>query len=135
MEDLLLSVLAAIAELFLEVLLEVFLEALVALGSRATRSAFAAALKTNRYIAPISCVLLGVSGGLLSVLVFPQRLVHTSRFHGVSLLVSPVITGLVMSQIGRAMRRRGQESVEIESFGYGFAFALAVALVRLFLVK
>jgi hypothetical protein len=139
MEDFLLSLLAMIAELFAEVFLNALLEisagAFVALISRATRRLSSAVFGSNRFLAPMVFALLGIAAGFLSVLIFPHRLVHPSRFHGISLLISPIITGLVMSQVGRAVRRRGQESVEIESFGYGFTFALAMAIVRLTLVK
>jgi hypothetical protein len=40
-----------------------------------------------------------------------------------------------MSQVGRAVRSRGQEAAQIESFGYGFVFALAMALIRFVFVK
>jgi hypothetical protein len=96
-----------IAELFAEVLLnallEISLEAFVALITRATRSLFAAFLESNRFLAPIAFALLGVAGGFLSVLIFPHRVVNPSRFHGISLLISPIITGLAMSQVGRAV--------------------------------
>ncbi len=135
MEDLLLSLLAMIAELFLNALLEISFGALVALISRATRSLSAAFFGSNRLFAPIGFVLLGVAAGFLSVLIFPHRLFHPSRFHGISLLTSPIVTGLVMSQVGGAVRKQGQEPVGIESFGYGFTFALALAIIRFLFVK
>jgi hypothetical protein len=55
-----------------------------------------------------------------------------NRFHGISLVLSPLATGLIMSQIGRRSRRRGGITVPIEKFGYGYVFALAMALVRFF---
>jgi hypothetical protein len=63
---------------------------------------------------------------------FLIRLVQPSRFHGIN---RPLIAGLVMSQLGRAVRRQGLEAVEIESFGYGFTFALGMALIRFVFVK
>jgi hypothetical protein len=80
-------------------------------------------------------LLLGAACGVGSVLLFPHALVHPSRFHGISLVVSPVITGLIMSQTGLMRRRKGKETIRIESFGYGFTFALGVAVVRFLFVK
>ena len=40
-----------------------------------------------------------------------------------------------MSQIGILRRRKGKDSLQIESFGYGFTFALGVALIRFFFVR
>jgi len=83
----------------------------------------------------VAFTLVGVAFGFLSAWMFPHPLVHPSKLHGISLLISPVLTGLVMAYIGRAWRRRGRTSVRIESFGYGFTFALAMALVRFWLVR
>jgi len=96
---------------------------------------FPALLKSNRFLTTIGFAVVGVAAGFSTLLVFPHRLVQPSRFHGISLLISPLIAGLVMSQVGRAVRRQGLEAVEIESFGYGFIFALGMALIRFVFVK
>lgn len=75
--------------------------------------------------------LLGVAVGAMTVAIFPHPLFHGSRFHGVSLIISPILAGVVMSTIGAALRRRGKRVVQIESFPYAFAFAFGMALVRL----
>jgi LytS/YehU family sensor histidine kinase len=82
--------------------------------------------RSNPVVATVVFTLVGVGFGFLSACIFPHPLVRPSRFHGISLLISPVLTGLVMALIGRAWRRRGRTSVRIESFGYGFTFALAI---------
>jgi hypothetical protein len=79
--------------------------------------------------------LAGVACGTMSVLVFPHPLVHPSRIHGISLVISPLITGSIMSLLGAELRRHGKESVRIESFGYGFTFAFGMAIVRLLFAK
>jgi hypothetical protein len=81
-------------------------------------------------LAALGYVMLGMATGGVSVFLFPHPLIHPSRIHGISLLVSPVLTGLVMSRIGAALRRYGKHPTQIESFGYGFAFAFGMALVR-----
>ena|ERR1700733_4043394 len=134
MEELLLSLLYVFAEALLEALLEIVGEAVFALISRATGNLFTALLKSNRFLTTIGFAV-GVAAGFSTLLVFPHRLVQPSRFHGISLLISPLIAGLVMSQVGRAVRRQGLEAVEIESFGYGFIFALGMALIRFVFVK
>jgi hypothetical protein len=135
MEELLLSLLYVFAEALLEALLEIVGEAVFALISRATGNLFPALLKSNRFLTTIGFAVVGVAAGFSTLLVFPHRLVQPSRFHGISLLISPLIAGLVMSQVGRAVRRQGLEAVEIESFGYGFIFALGMALIRFVFVK
>lgn len=79
-------------------------------------------------------VLIGLALGFVSAIIFPHPLVHPSKLHGVSLLISPLLTGFGMSAIGRGVRRRGRIPVQIESFAYGFTFAFAFALIRLLVV-
>ncbi|MGD0630688.1 MAG: hypothetical protein ABR987_15250 [Terracidiphilus sp.] len=134
MEELLSAILSALAELFFEFLFELFLEAIVGLIVRAVRSLFSNAVFSPVFAAAFY-LLLGGASGAASLLLFPHPIFHPSRFHGISLLVSPVVTGFVMSQIGTVLRRNGRESVRIESFGYGFAFALGFAVVRLIFVR
>ncbi|QNI33694.1 hypothetical protein H7849_07145 [Alloacidobacterium dinghuense] len=135
MDDLLVSLIYVIAEALLEALLEIIGEAVIAWISRAVGNLFAPLLKSNRFITTLCFALLGVAAGISSIAVFPHRLVAPSKFHGISLLLSPLITGFVMSQVGRAVRSRGQEAAAIESFGYGFVFALAMAIIRFVFVK
>ena len=149
MEDLL----GFILELVFEVLIQGVFEAGVSVASRASRSRDDGASvsraprrfrflpflrltlsKTNPPFTILKFTLLGLALSFVSVLVLPHPLVHPSKFHGVSLLISPVITGLIMGFIGRTVRRRGKTPVQIESFAYGFTFAFAFALIRFWLV-
>jgi hypothetical protein len=91
--------------------------------------------RTNPPLTVLKFTLLGLALGFVSILILPHPLVHPSKFHGISLLISPVITGLIMGLIGRTVRRRGKTPVQIESFAYGLTFALAFALIRLLMVR
>jgi hypothetical protein len=66
----------------------------------------------------------------VTLAVFPHPLVHRARIHGASLILTPLVTGAVMSGLGALLRKRGKRVVQIESFPYAFAFALGMALVR-----
>jgi hypothetical protein len=90
--------------------------------------------RTNPPFTVLKFTLLGLALSFVSILVLPHPLVHPSKFHGVSLLISPVTTGLIMGLIGRSVRRRGKTPVQIESFAYGFTFAFVFALIRLLIV-
>ncbi len=135
MEDLLGAILAGIVEFLAEVLLEAAFGEMAGLLSRAVRRFRVAVRRSSPIVATVVFSLVGVAFGFLSAWMFPHPLVHTSKLHGISLLFSPVVTGLVMAYIGRAWRRRGRTSVQIESFSYGFTFALAMALIRFWLVR
>lgn len=87
------------------------------------------------FIAFVAYGSFGVIAGGISLALFPHPLVHPSRIHGISLIISPLLTGLVMWCIGHMQRRRGKDTARIESFTYGFAFALGMALIRFFFVR
>jgi len=131
MDDLLAAILSLLAEALLEFAGELF----VSLIARAIGKIIEGALELGAVATTVAVAVLGMGSGQLSLLIFPHPLVHPSRMHGISLLISPLITGLVMSQIGRLLRNRGKETVAIESFAYGFTFALAMAAIRFAFAK
>lgn len=130
MEDFLLGLLGIIFEVLIESIDEIAFAAIVAAGNRLARRFRITARRGSPILATAILITIGVLLGLLSTLIFPRALLHASKHRGISLLVSPVITGLVMAFIGRGVRRRGRVPVRIESFGYGFAFAFAIAFIR-----
>jgi len=140
-DELLGAILGAIAEFLLEAFLELIAAAILDLASRVLLGLFtslAEAVKDNRALTGFMYALLGVLAGALSLLVLPHPLIHREhpiRFHGISLLISPIIAGLVLSSVGAVMRRWGKKVTPVETFGYGFAFALGMALIRFFFAK
>lgn len=129
-----------ILELLLEALIEIAFSESIAVASR-TRRRFrirpfvrATLSQTNAPLTILFFTLWGIGLGVLSSLIFPHPLFRSSRLHGISLLISPIITGVVMNGIGRLVRRRGRTPVRIESFTYGFTFAFAMALMRWLLI-
>lgn len=137
MDELLAGILGAILEFLLEAFLEVIAAAILDVISRALVSLFGA-VKQNRVLTSILYALLGALAGALSILILPHPLIHREhriRLHGISLLVSPFITGFVLSFAGGILRRLGKKVTPLETFGYGFAFALAMALIRFFFAK
>lgn len=130
-----LEILFAFLEILLEVAVELAGETLMDIMGRVLVELFEIPEFRNPAVAGVGYLLLGGIGGGLSVLIFPHPLVHPSRIHGVSLLISPVITGLVMSFVGSVLRRRSIRTLRIETFAYGFVFAFGMALVRLLFAK
>jgi hypothetical protein len=135
MEELLGTILVGIVELLGEVLLEGAFGELTGLLSRVVRRFRVTVRRSNPILATVVFALVGVAFGFLSAWMFPHPLVHPSKVHGISLLISPIVAGPLMAQIGRTLRSWGRQSVRIESFGYGFVFAFAMAVVRLLLMK
>ena len=124
-----------ILELLLEAGLEFILGAFFAGAYRALRHISVRARRENPMRAATLLVIVGSLLGFLSAIVFPHPLVHPSKLHGISLLLSPLLTGLAMAAIGRGARRRGRVPVQIESFAYGFLFAFAITLIRFLMVR
>jgi len=135
MDELFAAFVSALFEILGEVILQLILEFLVSLLARAGRKVISTSARQSRIFSGFLFAVFGASAGLVSVRIFPHPLVHPSRFHGISLLISPVITGLVMFATGRLEQKFGRKPTQIETFWIGFIFAFAIALVRFALVK
>ncbi len=128
MEDLLF----ALVELLLEFLLEFAGEIVLDLVSRMALEALQSEEPRYPFGTAFGCFGFGALAGAITLAAFPHPLIHRSRIHGISLILSPLITGAVMSGLGALLRKRGKRVVQIESFPYAFAFAFGMALIRLF---
>jgi hypothetical protein len=135
MDEIFFTLLSAAAELLFEVFFQVVAETMVALIARSIRNVLEESTAINPVLAATGYLLLGIAFGAASLFLFPHPIFHPSKLHGISLVVSPVITGLVMSQVGIVLRRKGRQAVRIESFGYGFTFALGLAIIRFIFVR
>jgi hypothetical protein len=70
---------------------------------------------------------LGATASTLTLFIIPNPLFRPSRFHGISLLASPLLTGLGVRQARLSLRTGARTVFKIESFRNGFAFALRSA--------
>src|ERR1019366_10372225 len=109
MDELLAGVLAAIAEVLFEAFFEIACEGLASLLTRGVSKLFKSVSDFNPIATTFAIGMLGALFGFLSVVVYPHPLVHPSRFHGMSLIASPLITGFVMAQVGRLLRNHGRK--------------------------
>jgi hypothetical protein len=130
MEDLF----GVLLEIFGEVLFQILTEILIDVFSRGVSEAIQGRRSVHPITAGVGYLVLGAIAGGLSLALYPHRIVRATRFHGISLLISPIVTGLIMAQAGRWIRSAGKKSAQVESFGYGFAFAFGMALVRFVLI-
>jgi hypothetical protein len=135
MEDLFLALLSTVGEVLCDFILQLFLELMVGIASRGVRRLRVSARKQGPTLSAGIFALLGAIAGAVSLIAFPHPLFHQSKLHGISLLVSPLLTGMVMSGLGRTVQRRGRVPAQIESFMYGFTFAFALALIRFFFTR
>ena len=80
-------------------------------------------------------LLLGMLIGRLSLSVLPHPIFHHSPVPGLSVMVSPVVAGLLTASAGAKRWRWEKEPAAIESFSYGFFFAFGVAVIRFLWAK
>jgi len=78
---------------------------------------------------------LGLLLGWISLWFFPQAFTRSATLPGISLLITPLLAGLVMAAIGYIRKREGKLATRIESFLYGFIFAFGMALIRFFFTE
>ena len=119
-------------ELLLEFLLEIVFEILAELGLHGIAEVFHRRRERNPIIAFIGYALLGVAAGGVSLLLFPNPLLHSTKFHGIGLIAIPLLAGLVMSGMGALRRQRGKDVIRLDSFSYGFIFAFGMVVIRYF---
>lgn len=117
-------------QIVLEFFLQVFGELLIELGLRSLAEPFGEREARSPVLAFIGYAILGLIAGGISLLVFPHAFVRSTKLHGISLLISPVLAGGAMSLFGAWRRRRGEKLLRLDSFAYGFIFAFGMALVR-----
>jgi len=135
MSDFLFEILLAILEPFLDAILELIAGAILDLLSRILSDAFESLEASPPIMAALAYSVLGMVAGGFSVLLLPHHLVHPSRILGISLLISPVLTGAALSLVGAVVRSRHKNLTRIETFRYGFAFAFGMAVVRLLFAR
>ena len=119
-----------VAELILELLLQLVGELVTELGFRSLGEPFVSRERQNPLLAGLGYCLFGLILGGLSLLIFPKSFVRSESFNGISLLITPVLAGLVMSAIGKLRERQGKPLLRLDSFVYGFIFAFPMALIR-----
>jgi hypothetical protein len=78
---------------------------------------------------------LGGSLGLLSALVWPERLIGTGPLTGLSLILVPLSTAAIMSVIGARTRRQERRAGGLFQFWFAFDFGFAAALARFAMLK
>ena len=124
------EILAIILEIVLEFFGEAILSLLAEAGLRSLHEPFVEWESRNPIFAGVGYFLFGLGLGGLSLLVFPTPLVRSERFHGINLIITPLLVGFMMSAVGRWRRRQGKSLLRLDTFAYGFIFAFAMSAIR-----
>jgi hypothetical protein len=121
-------------ELLLQLVVEVGLELLFEIGAAIGWTAFEQSIsvegQSHRILGPLGHFLIGTIAGGISLLVYSRRIMPSRFLPGVSLLVAPLGTGIIMEALGRLWVSRGNERMALFTFKGGSLFALGMALVR-----
>jgi hypothetical protein len=121
-------------ELLLELLLSGLFDLVVELLFRGLGVARRRRERTHPLLAAFGLLLLGCVAGGIVTWALPTRLLGPPALPGASLVVSPVLNGLLMHYYGIWTSRRGKPASFAATFSGGAVFALGFALVRLLMV-
>ena len=113
-----------------EILLQVTGESLVELGLHSIGEPFQRRSRAHPVLSAIGIVLLGAAAGVLASLMWPVRIFQPGPVPGMSLVLSPLITGVVMHRYGEWREDRGQMRSSMATFWGGALFAFSMASVR-----
>lgn len=130
MEDLLLAFLEPLFELLAEFLLELAFGLFLSFLWRKVRAARWKSRRISLWLILPFLGVVGASVGWISILIIPSPIFHPGRVHGLSLIISPLLTGMAMAFIGSNLKRRKEMPASLESFSGGCSFALGMALIR-----
>jgi hypothetical protein len=126
-------------ESFFELLLELVLEALgefiLTLGWESFAHALRGTRKANPVLAMLGWAVIGSICGVISALLFPERLLPPSRLPGMSLIVAPLVSGALMKTFGDRGRESGKDTTMLATFWGGTIFAFTVAATRFLLIR
>ena len=129
------EILFAILEFLFEAVLQVFAEFSFELLCKSLSSVISPPEEKHPWLEFAGYFLFGAFFGGLSLFALPHPLMRSTRFHGISLLISPLATGYSMDRIGKRIDESGKPRMRIATFRNGFAFALGMALIRFLFTK
>jgi hypothetical protein len=113
----------------------VVFEVLLDLGLKSVAEPFRSRKNGQPIVAALGLLLLGALIGGLTSLVLPNRVFDFHTPAGISLIVSPLITGLVMEFYGRWSDARGRPGSSFATWWGGALFAFGMAAARFYFVS
>lgn len=105
-------------------------EILLEFGVTSARESLQQRTKAHPVLAGLGVFLLGGIAGLITRLIWPSGVFQPGPVSGLSLLMSPLVTGMIMDRYGEWRESRGSSRSFIATFWGGALFAFGMALVR-----
>ena len=107
----------------------------------ATTDALGSATEAAESATKIGCLIVfillvtGIGAGFVISLVFPDRIFKPIPITGISLLITPLVMGLVMSLVGKWKVKHDRKTSFMATFLGGALFGLAAAATRLIYIS
>lgn len=117
-------------QLAIEIIGQVIFELLVAAGLESLADSGIRDRESRPLAGAIAQFLIGLCAGVLSLVIISRRLTGPSLIPGLSLVLSPVGTGMAMHWLGEMWRDRGKDPPALFCFKAGALFAFGMALTR-----
>ena len=97
------------------------------------QSVTAAAAKTSedRPVIIFFLIISGFISGAMITIIFPERIFKIGSISGISLLITPLIIGMITRFVGRCGNKKRQDPLLMATFQGGALFGLAAAGMRL----
>ena len=110
--------------------LDVIVEIVFAFGFEKRSDAYGRPLFQYSFLTYVGLALLGACVGSLISQLIPRRILPTPVIRGASLIVSPLIAGLVMKFFGDWRTGKDHQRTVLGTFWGGATFAFGTAVVR-----
>jgi hypothetical protein len=123
-----------IFELLFEAVIEILSELAIDFGLVSIKHSLRKEKKANPVFAYTGIVLIGALVGVAASFILPGRIVTNPPIKGLSLILSPLLAGIMMYVFGNWRRENGHETSRLSTFWGGALFAFSFALVRWFMI-
>jgi uncharacterized protein YacL len=134
-DELLEALLGPLIEAIAEALLGALFAFIAGMFVEALRGAATWLKETTPVFLTVVLAFVGAGAGFLSAWLIPHRLLVTRlAIPGVSLILAPIVTALLMWFLGKLIRRSGHWASSLVTLRGGVIFAFSMALVRWYLV-
>lgn len=127
--ELIFSFFGYVLQFFFEILAQAVFELLAEMGIRCLAEPFRQSKPANQLFAAIGYLIYGALVGALSLLL-PKMFTVSQTLRLANLIITPIACGFIMAWFGRFRERRGDETIQLDTFMYGYLFALSMAVVR-----
>jgi hypothetical protein len=124
-----------IFEVIIEILGQLMLEIGTEFGIVSIKQTFKSVKDPNLLLSIVGLLILGSIFGFISVFIFPEKIISEHKISGISIIVLPIFTGLILKLFGNWRRKKGKYASYLATFWGGFSFSFALTAVRWFFVN